>query len=213
MSAGRWLPATRARNPRKQVRRRRRRDARRAKESGAAIESGGNRSTSSHSSCGLLCVTVPGSDSDSARIDPKLVKNFKLFREPAPGPDGPLDEAQLRAIASLPRHLGAKFVLSRTAKVVLDGGLTLLVVPGTDGVLMLAPGPDGRFKSAAGAPTEALLKGNPVGSSGSLIFGLAVDRIRLQSVRLHDGSTVEVPIRRNVYAVDDPTWQPPGFTN
>ena len=51
---------------------------------------------------------MSGSDSDSASIDPKLIKNFALFREPAPGPDGRLDEAQLRAIASLPPHFGTK---------------------------------------------------------------------------------------------------------
>ncbi len=153
------------------------------------------------------------SDSGLARIDPKLVKDFKLFREPPPGPDGPLDEAQLLAIASLPPHLGTAFVLSRTAKVVLGGGLTLLVIPGIDGVLMLILDRDGRFNSAVGAQTEALLKGNPVGSSGSLILGLAVDRVQLQAVRLRDGSTVEVPVRRNVYAIEDPTWQPPAFTN
>jgi hypothetical protein len=156
---------------------------------------------------------VARSDAASSSIDPKLVNNFALFREPAPGPDGPLDEPQLRAIASLPPHFGAKFALSRTAKVVLDGGLTLLVVPGSEGVLMLAPNSDGNFNSASGAPTGALLEGNPVGSSGALIFGLAVDPIQLQSVRLQDGSSVEVPVRRNVYAVTDLTRQEPVFTN
>ena len=96
---------------------------------------------------------------------------------------------------------------------VLGGGLTLLVVPGIEGVLMLAPDRDGKFNSASGAPTEALLEGNPVGSSAAHIFGLAADRIQLQSVRLQDGSSIDVPIRRNVYAVNDPTWQEPVFPN
>jgi hypothetical protein len=150
---------------------------------------------------------VAESQRDSGRIDAKLVENFALFREPLPGPDGPLDDLQLRAVEFLSRR-GSDFVLGRTAKVLLDGGLALLVVPGTSGVLMLAPHRDGRYRSVSGAPTKALLNGQPVGSFGSLIFGLAVDRIQLRSVRLQDGSTVEVPVRRNVYAVDDPTWKP-----
>ena len=148
---------------------------------------------------------MAGTDSDSASIDPKLVKNFVLFREPVPGPDGPLGEEQRRAIESLPPLRGAAFVGSRTAKVVLDGGLTLLVVPGIDGVLMLAPDRDGRFNSASGANTEALLNGQPVGSSGSLVFGLAVDGIEWAPVRLADGSTVTAAVKRSVYAIEDPT--------
>jgi hypothetical protein len=156
---------------------------------------------------------VAESEPDSTPpIDPKLLKNFALFREPLPGPDGPLEEAQLQVIEMLSRS-GADFVRSRATKVLLDGRLTLLVLPGADGVLVFPPHPDGRYRSAAGAFTESLLNGRPVGSSGALIFGLAIDRIQFQSVRLQDGSTVEVPVRRNVYAVDDPTWQPPIFTN
>jgi hypothetical protein len=151
-------------------------------------------------------------EANAARIDPNLVKNFALFREPPPGADGPLDQAQLRAIEFLSRR-GSDFVLRRTAKVLLDGGLALLVIPGASGILMLAPHPDGRYRSAAGAPTKALLNGEPVGSFGSLMFGLAVDRVQLQSVKLQDGSIVEVPVRRNVYAVDDPTWKPPAVSN
>ncbi|MGC9219719.1 MAG: ATP-binding protein [Solirubrobacteraceae bacterium] len=122
-----------------------------------------------------------------------------------------IDEAQLRGIEFLAGR-GSDFALSRTAKVLLDRGLELLVVAGTSDILMLVPHPDGRYRSASGAPTKALLNGQPVGSSASLIFGLAVDRIQLQSVSLQDGSTVEVPVRRNVYAVDDPTWKPPTFS-
>jgi hypothetical protein len=159
-----------------------------------------------------VCYVAVSEPDPAPPIDPKLKKNFALFREPLPGPDGPLDEAQLQVIEILSRR-GSDFVLSRAAKVLLDGGLTLLVLPDADGVLMFPPHPDGRYRSAAGAFTESLLNGRPVGSSGSLIFGLALDGTKLQSVRLRDGSTVEVPVRRNVYAVDDPTWQPPVFTN
>lgn len=149
---------------------------------------------------------MAGSDSDSASIDPKLVENFALFREPVPGPDGPLDETQLQAIGFLSRR-GSEFVLSRTAKVKLDGGLTMLVVPGIAGVLMLAPDRDGRFNAAVGANTEALLKGRRVGSFGSLMFGLALDGVERAPVRLTDGSTVMAAVKRNVYAIEDPTRQ------
>lgn len=141
-------------------------------------------------------------------IDPKLVKSFALFREPIPGPDGPLDDAELRAIERISRRF-TEFALARTAKVVLEGGVAFLVVPGIDGILMLPPIDAGRSLAALGAKTETLLKGRPVGSSGSLVFGLAVDGVRLQSVQLADGSTVEVPVIRNVYATDDPTRKAP----
>jgi hypothetical protein len=147
---------------------------------------------------------VAGSDSDSVPIDRKLVENFALFREPVPGPDGPLDEAQLRAVEFLSRR-GTDFVLGRTAKVVLEASLTMLVVPGIAGVLMLAPDRDGRFNAAVGANTEALLKGRPVGSFGSLVFGLAVDGVEWAPVRLTDGSTATAAVKRNVYAIADPT--------
>jgi hypothetical protein len=138
-----------------------------------------------------------------ADIDPKLVKNFALFRELEQSPDGPLEDAERRAIEMMSGRFNA-YDFAGTAKVVLAGDLTFLVVPGTDGVLMLPPVRPGQRFSAAGARTEALLKGKPVGSSGSLLFGLAVDGVQLHSVDLADGSTAEVPVRRNVFAINDP---------
>ena len=83
----------------------------------------------------------------------------------------------------------------------------MLVVPGLAGVLMLAPDRDGRFNAAVGANTEALLEGRPVGSFGSLVFGLAVDGDDWAPVRLADGSAVRAAVKRNVYAIADPSRQ------
>ncbi|HZV25875.1 MAG TPA: hypothetical protein VFG00_06265 [Acidothermaceae bacterium] len=145
---------------------------------------------------------------DDADIDPKLVKSFGLFRELERDPDGPLEDAERRTIEMMAGRFG-KYDFARTAKVVLAGDLTFLVVPGVDGVLMLPPVRPGQPFSAAGARTETLLRGKPVGSSGSLVFGLAVDGVQLHSVELADRSTAEVPVRRNVFATNDPTRETP----
>ncbi len=170
-------------------------------------EPGGNAAIAGPDTQRSVCC-MASDNPDPELIDPKLVKSFALFREPAPGPDGPLDAAELRAIERMSRRF-TEFALTRTAKVVLEGDLAFLVVPGVDGILMLPPIEAGRPFAAMGAKTETLLKGRPVGSSGSLVFGLAVDGVRLQSVELADGSTVEVPVTRNVYATDDPTRKAP----
>jgi hypothetical protein len=142
--------------------------------------------------------------SGGTSIDPTLLKNFALFRELERDPDGPLEDAERRAIELTSGRLG-EYEFARTARVVLEADLTFLVVPGADGVLMLPPIRPGRPFSAAGARTETLLKGKPVGSSGSLLFGLAVDGVELHEVELADGSVAEVPVRRNVFAINDPT--------
>jgi hypothetical protein len=147
-------------------------------------------------------------DNREPGIDPKLVTGFALFREPVPGADGPLTAAERRAVEGMSGRL-TKFAFTRTAKVVLEGGLTFLVVPGADGVLMLPPPDADQGFAALGADTQTLLTGRPVGSSGSLVFGLAVDGVRLQSVELADGSTVDVPVKQNVYATNDRTRKMP----
>ncbi len=141
-------------------------------------------------------------DSEPAPIDARLVDRFALFREDLPGADGSLEDAEAQAIVRM-AEFGGDYAFARTTKVILADGLTFLVVPGPDGVLMLPPF-DGGGTAAIGASTDSLLRALPVGSSGSLVFGLAADGVLLQPVALSDGSTVQAPVRRNVYAVTDP---------
>jgi hypothetical protein len=148
---------------------------------------------------------VPTAGSDLNPLDPKLVENFALFREELPGVDGSLSKVESEAVARMSAEgVRPDYAYAQAIRVVLDDGLTFLVIPGANGVLMFPPvSADGLF-ATVGAGTETLIKGLPAGSSGSLVFGLAPDGVRLGSVELADGSIAEVPVKRNVYAVRDP---------
>jgi hypothetical protein len=155
---------------------------------------------------------MAGDDSDPVAIDSRLLEHFALFREALPGADGPLEAAESEALERL-SDFREDYAFDRAAKVVLEGGLTFLVVPGADGVQVLPPFDERGLFAAFGASTGALLKGHSVGTSGSLVFGLAADGVESQSVLLADGSAVEVPVRRNVYAVEDPHRSSPGTSH
>lgn len=141
-------------------------------------------------------------------IDPRLLKRFALFREPGPDPDGPLTEDETKALEALSRHHEG-YAVDRAVKVVVDTSVTLLVVPGQDGVLVAQRGPAARRYAASGALTETVLRGKPVGSYGALLFGLSPDGVKQQVVELADGSSESVPVTRNVFAVLDQTRTPP----
>jgi hypothetical protein len=146
--------------------------------------------------------------SDPAPIDPRLIEKFALFREELPGADGPLEDWETKALERL-SEFRSEYAFTKAVKVVLEGGITFLVVPGADGIQMLPPFDARGLFSANGGLTGQLLKGLPVGSSGPLVYGLAADGVQLQSVALADRTTVKVPVKRNVYAVQDPTRSSP----
>jgi hypothetical protein len=101
---------------------------------------------------------------------------------------------------------------SRARKVIVSPSLTVLIVPGANGVMLLVPDDEGRFRSAFGGPTESVLAGRPIGSAGPTVFGLASDGVQTQAVALRDGSSVDARVFDNVYALSDPSWAPPLFT-
>jgi hypothetical protein len=162
--------------------------------------------------------------SEPGRIDPRLVKHFALFREPGPGPDGPLDEADkevlaLRAeVASGSSHAGLRLasyglVFGEARRVELNPERVMLVIPGSGGVQMLVRSSkrheDGRsFDGTAGSVTgiDGLIDGRPILSAGRTLFGLAPDGVELQRVEFRDGSTGEALVRHNTYMINDPSW-------
>jgi hypothetical protein len=98
-------------------------------------------------------------------------------------------------------------VVARACKVAVKPSLTVIVVPGRWGVVLLLLDE----RTAFGAPTEAILGGSPIGSSGPLLLCLAPDGVEEQPVILSDGSAIVAPVVSNVYAVTDPSWSPPKF--
>jgi len=85
-----------------------------------------------------------------------------------------------------------------------------VAVPGSDGVLLLVPGRDGK-RSGFGAMSDSVLSGRPIGTSGPLVFGMAPDGVPEQSIEPRDGTHISVPVVHNLYAVEDPSWRPPVF--
>lgn len=145
--------------------------------------------------------------------DPRLVAHFALFRDPDSA-RGPVNVHDAAAIDRLVRRTGAAkvgLIASHTKKVVLGPSLSVLVVPGSTGVLLLTADRDGSFTTGFGAKTEQLLEDRPVGSSGPLLYGLAPDGITKQSVSLQDGSVIEAQVAHNVYIVEDQSWTAPVF--
>lgn len=163
--------------------------------------------------------------SEPGRIDPRLVERFALFRESAPGLDGPLDEADKELLAvreeiaagssTIGQRLASYgLVFSQARRVELDSDRVMLVVPGSIGVQLLVrttkQHQDGRSFSGAGgsvAGIEGLIEGHPILSSNQTLFGLAPDGVVRQQVEFRDGSVGEAPVRHNTYMIDDPSWR------
>lgn len=141
-------------------------------------------------------------------VDARLVARFAVCRDAPPVHTAELDARAMEMIARMTSRPGTQRhvpVAARAVKVVVNPSLTVVVIPGKDGVLMLVP----ESRVAFGARTEAILNGSPIGSIGPLVLGLAPDGVEEQSVSLSDGSTIQAPVVGNVYAVKDPSWTPP----
>ena len=146
-------------------------------------------------------------------VEPTLIRRFAIFRESA-SPDA-LDAQHAAAVERVigsrdARRLGLIASLARAVRV--NPSLVVVAVPGRSGVLLLVPGSDGRA-AGFGAMVESVLLGQPIGSAGPLVFGMAPDGVTDQSVELRDGSRIAAPVVHNVYAVKDPSWRPPVFAD
>jgi hypothetical protein len=150
-----------------------------------------------------------GPDEDHV-VDARLVERFAVCRDaPAAHLVEPGSPA-MELIVQMATRPGARRLMpvpARARQVDVNPWLTVIVVPGGRGVVLLVPDK----RTAFGAPTEAILDGSPIGSIGPLLLGLAPDGIELQPVTVHVGSTILAPVVGNVYAVTDPSWTPPKF--
>jgi hypothetical protein len=150
-----------------------------------------------------------GLDEDQV-VDARLVERFAVCRDaPAPYLTEP-DSSAMEMIGEMATRPGARRLMpvaARARQVAVNPSLTVIVVPGGSGVVLLLP----RNRRAFGALTEAILDGSPIGSSGPLLLGLAPDGVEEQPVTLNDGSTILAPVVGNVYAVTDRSWTPPKF--
>lgn len=161
---------------------------------------------------------MTGFYSGSPRIDPRLIQHFALVREPGPGPDGPLDEAEREVIATKEeiwadalarrkRWAAAGLIFNETRRVVLDPERVMLVIPGSCGLHLFVQFAK-NFTAGGGAKIEGLVQGRPVLSCGQALFGLAPDGVDRQRVEFRDGSTGYAIVRHNTWAIDDPSWKP-----
>jgi hypothetical protein len=151
-------------------------------------------------------------------VDPRLVERFALFREPGPGPDGPLDHDEvewvedLRARALSPGGLPlAKkgLAFDNVRKVVLSPTRDLLAIPGRAGIHISVRSTEQSARYGASTGVDRRLEGKPILSVGPYLIGLAVDDVREQPVEFRDGSIGYAQVANNAYCIEDPSWVAP----
>jgi hypothetical protein len=157
-------------------------------------------------------------------MDPRLIERFALFREPGPGPGGPLDEDEQEVVTlrrdiwesasqGQPERIVSKLaakglIAAEVRKVVLDSERVMLVIPGSAGMLVLVRTAKDHTTAGATAPVAGSMQGHPVLSSGPTLVGLAPDGVDRQPVEFRDGSVGYAPVRHNAYLIDDPSRAP-----
>lgn len=151
-----------------------------------------------------------GGDSPAA----ELIDRFALFREQPVLSAAASDPVVARTMERMMAVMGERWGLvpARATTVDVTPDITMVVIPGTAGVGVLigerrADGSPGRWGS--GADLEVVFRGDPICESGRpdgsrMIFGLAPDGVAEQPILRADGSTIQAPVTRNVYAVVAP---------
>jgi hypothetical protein len=160
-----------------------------------------------------LGTVVVDADNPADAVDPTLIRRFAVFREAASS--DALDAQHAAAVEKVVSTRGARrlgLIASLARAVRVNPSLTVVAVPGSNGVLLLVPGSDGRT-AGFGAIVQSVLLGQTIGSAGPLVFGMAQDGVTDQSVELRDGSRITAPVVHNVYAVEDKSWRPPVFAD
>jgi hypothetical protein len=161
-----------------------------------------------------------GDSLETGHIDPRLLDHFALFREPGPGPDGPLDDDEENVVAfreeiaagqssQAGRHLARLgLVFTEVRRVVLGSDRVMLVIPGSAGLLLHVRNTGRRQGGGSTTDIDGCLEGRPILSSNQTLFGLAPDGVELQPVEFRDGSIGEAVVRHNAYMIDDAGWSP-----
>lgn len=160
---------------------------------------------------------VSGDEQAQDRVDPRLLERFALFREPGPGPGGPLDEEEAESVARLIemvfsgkiQPLAAKgLVFGEVRKVALSSTRVMLAIPGRAGMHVMVRSSEQRATYGSGTKVDGCLEGQPIMSIGPNLVGLAVDGVEQQPVEFRNGSMGYASVRHNAYCIEDPSWVP-----
>jgi hypothetical protein len=156
-------------------------------------------------------------DDEQNRIDPRLIEGFALFREPGPGPDGPLDTEEAERIEQLkemvlsgriPPLTAKGLAFDQVRKVALSPTRVMLVIPGQTGIHVVVRSSEQNASYGSGGKIAGRIQGLPIMSIGPNLIGLAVDGVEQQRVEFRDGSIGYAQVRHNTYCIEDPRWTP-----
>jgi hypothetical protein len=154
-------------------------------------------------------------DHEQARIDPRLIERFALFREPGPGPDGPLDTGETERVEQLrqtvlsgriPPLTAKGLVFDQVRKVALSPTRIMLAIPGHTGIHVVVRSSEQNASYGSGAKIAGRIQGLPIMSIGPNLIGLAVDGVEQQRVEFRDGAFGCARVRHNTYCIEDPSW-------
>jgi hypothetical protein len=156
-------------------------------------------------------------DEEQARIDPRLIEHFSLFREPGPGPGGPLDAQEVERVEQLremvrsgriPPLTARGLVFDQVRKVALSATRVMLAIPGQTGMQVVVRNSEHGLSYGSGTKIAGRIEGLPILSIGPNLIGLAVDGVERQPVEFRDGSIGYASVRNNTYCIEDPNWTP-----
>ncbi len=157
---------------------------------------------------------MAGEDQEQARIDPRLIDRFALFREAGPGPDGPLDTEETERVQELeemmlsgkiPPRAARGLVFDEVRKVALSTTRIMLAIPGRAGMHVMVQSSEQGVSYGAGTKIDGCLEGRPIMSIGPNLVGLAVDGVERQPVEFRDGTIGYALVRHNAYCIEDPS--------
>jgi hypothetical protein len=155
---------------------------------------------------------------DASRDQPalELIRHFELFRGPPPPAAEVLSEREAETVLRLDGAGGLGLIASLARSIQLSPSVKVIAMPGKQGAFLLISTvrPDGTPDlGGGGAPLGVVLRGEPILTSGAMIYGLAPDGVSTQQVAGAGGSVISAPVVSNVYAVLDPSWRPPVFVD
>jgi hypothetical protein len=147
---------------------------------------------------------------EADQIDPRLVAHFAIFGDGPEALECLPDDQHQRIMATVLEHHGPGVAqlaldLSMARQVALSASLTVLIAPGRNGAFMLTPDESGGLTIGFGALVQFVLTGQPLGRSGSTLFGLSPDGVTDQAIILRDGSTSFAQVIHNAYTYIDPS--------
>ena len=153
-------------------------------------------------------------DVTDGQAAPELIRHFELFRDAGSTIAEAFTEREERALARFTERFGVLVAQPRSVRT--SASMKVIAVPVKRGVLLLISTvrPDGRPDLFAGVgDLECVLNGQPIITSGPMIYGLAPDGVTAQKLTGADRCVISAPVLSNVYAVLDPSGRPPVFAD